>query len=76
MSGASSLYGSATEEQRQLNEVRRLKNELSAARDQIMSLSSQLSTNVSRNVLIFNSINKSLFELSFFAYDNNSLKLP
>lgn len=47
MSGASSLYGSATEEQRQANEVRRLKRELTDAREQIMSLSSQLSTNVS-----------------------------
>jgi hypothetical protein len=47
MSGGSSMYGSTTEEQRQANEVRRLKRELHEARDQVMSLSSQLSTNVS-----------------------------
>jgi hypothetical protein len=47
MSGGSSMYGSTTEEQRQANEVRRLKRELSEAREQVMSLSSQLSTNVS-----------------------------
>lgn len=45
LSGGSSLYGSA--EERQANEVRRLKRELCDARDQVMSLSSQLSTNVS-----------------------------
>lgn len=45
LSGGSSLYGSA--EERQANEVRRLKRELVDARDQVMSLSSQLSTNVS-----------------------------
>lgn len=47
MSGASSMYGSTTEEQRQANEVRRLKRELADAKDQVFSLSSQLSTNVS-----------------------------
>jgi hypothetical protein len=47
MSGGSSMYGSTTEEQRQANEVRRLKRELTEAREQVMSLSSQLSTNVS-----------------------------
>lgn len=47
MSGASSMYGSTTEEQRQANEVTRLKRELTKAREQVMSLSSQLSTNVS-----------------------------
>lgn len=47
MSGGSSMYGSCTEEQRQANEVRRLKRELTEAREQVMSLSSQLSTNVS-----------------------------
>lgn len=41
------MYGSTTEEQRQANEVRRLKRELTEAREQVMSLSSQLSTNVS-----------------------------
>lgn len=46
------MYGSTTEEQRQANEVRRLKRELHDARDQVMSLSSQLSTNVSRNFYI------------------------
>ena len=45
--GSSSMYGSTTEEQRQANEVRRLKRELTEAREQVMSLSSQLSTNVS-----------------------------
>ncbi|KAL7031114.1 hypothetical protein ACKWTF_006898 [Chironomus riparius] len=45
MSGGSSMYGSTTEEQRQANEVRRLKRELTEAREQVMSLSSQLSTN-------------------------------
>lgn len=45
------MYGSTTEEQRQANEVRRLKRELHDARDQVMSLSSQLSTNVSQNFL-------------------------
>lgn len=43
------MYGSTTEEQRQANEVRRLKRELIEAREQVMSLSSQLSTNVSTN---------------------------
>lgn len=50
MSGGSSMYGSTTEEQRQANEVRRLKRELTEAREQVMSLSSQLSTNVSRKI--------------------------
>lgn len=54
MSGGSSMYGSTTtEEQRQVNEVRRLKRELVEAREQVMSLSSQLSTNVSRHYTIF-----------------------
>jgi hypothetical protein len=52
MSG-SSIYGSCTEEQRQANEVRRLKRELTEAREQVMSLSSQLSTNVSSFEVIF-----------------------
>uniref|UniRef100_A0A182J1L1 Uncharacterized protein n=1 Tax=Anopheles atroparvus TaxID=41427 RepID=A0A182J1L1_ANOAO len=43
LSGGSSLYGST--EERQAGEVRRLKRELIDARDQVMSLSSQLSTN-------------------------------
>lgn len=51
LSGGSSLYGSTTEE-RQANEVRRLKRELCDAREQVMSLSSQLSTNVSVHSLI------------------------
>uniref|UniRef100_A0A182F5C0 Uncharacterized protein n=1 Tax=Anopheles albimanus TaxID=7167 RepID=A0A182F5C0_ANOAL len=42
LSGGSSLYGST--EERQASEVRRLKRELTDARDQVMSLSSQLST--------------------------------
>lgn len=46
LSGGSSLYSSA--EERQAGEIRRLKRELLDARDQVMSLSSQLSTNVSR----------------------------
>lgn len=49
ISGGSSLYGSA--EDRQVNEVRRLKRELCDAREQVMSLSSQLSSNVSRKRL-------------------------
>jgi hypothetical protein len=53
MSGGSSMYGSTTEEQRQANEVRRLKRELTEAREQVMSLSSQLSTNVSKKLLFF-----------------------
>lgn len=56
MSGGS-MYGSTTEEQRQANEVRRLKRELMEAREQVMSLSSQLSTNVSA---------KNIFSDSFF----------
>ncbi|CAD6997732.1 unnamed protein product [Ceratitis capitata] len=48
LSGGSSLYGSA--EERQANEIRRLKRELLDAREQVLSLSSQLSTNVSRKV--------------------------
>ncbi|XP_041448224.1 protein sickie isoform X2 [Drosophila obscura] len=43
LSGGSSLYGSA--EERQAHEIRRLKRELQDARDQVHSLSSQLSTN-------------------------------
>ncbi|XP_037959838.1 protein sickie isoform X2 [Teleopsis dalmanni] len=43
LSGGSSLYGSA--EERQANEIRRLKRELMDAREQVLSLSSQLSTN-------------------------------
>ncbi|XP_068151848.1 protein sickie isoform X1 [Drosophila tropicalis] len=43
LSGGSSLYGSA--EERQAHEIRRLKRELQDARDQVLSLSSQLSTN-------------------------------
>lgn len=46
LSGGSSLYGSV--EERQANEMRRLKRELLDAKDQVMSLSSQLSTNVSK----------------------------
>ena len=57
MSGVSSMYGSTTEEHRQANEVRRLKRELIDARDQAMSLSSQLSTNVS-TILFYSSIFK------------------
>lgn len=44
------MYGSA--EDRQSIEVRRLKRELADARDQIMSLSSQLSTNVSTSLCL------------------------
>ncbi|KAL5280209.1 NAV2 family protein [Megaselia abdita] len=43
LSGGSSLYSSA--EERQAGEIRRLKRELLDARDTVMSLSSQLSTN-------------------------------
>lgn len=51
ISGGSSLYGST--EDRQVNEVRRLKRELCDAREQVMSLSSQLSSNVSRTITLF-----------------------
>lgn len=51
MSGGSSIYGSTTEEQRQINELRRLKRELAEAREQVISLSSQLSTSVSKDFL-------------------------
>lgn len=51
LSGGSSLYGSA--EERQANEIRRLKRELCDAREQVMSLSSQLSTNVSNSFRFF-----------------------
>jgi hypothetical protein len=47
VSGGSSLYGST--EERQASEVRRLKRELMDARDQVCSLSGQLSANVSTN---------------------------
>lgn len=47
ISGGSSLYGSA--EERQANEVRRLKRELGDARDQVNSLSTQLTLHVSRS---------------------------
>lgn len=53
LSGGSSLYGSTAEE-RQAAEVRRLKRELCDAREQVMSLSSQLSTNVSTHELRIN----------------------
>ncbi|XP_061390895.1 protein sickie [Musca vetustissima] len=43
LSGGSSLYG--TSEERQAHEIRRLKRELMEAREQVLSLSSQLSTN-------------------------------
>lgn len=59
ISGGSSLYGS--NEDRQVNEVRRLKRELTDAREQVMSLSSQLSSNVSRTI----TINFSNFFFSF-----------
>lgn len=45
LSGGSSLYG--TSEERQAQEIRRLKRELMEAREQVLSLSGQLSTNVS-----------------------------
>lgn len=51
LSGGSSLYGSA--EERQANEIRRLKRELLDAREQVLSLSSQLSTNVSIKQIFF-----------------------
>lgn len=46
LSGGSSLYNSA--EERQANEIRHLKRQLSEAREQVMSLSSQVTTNVSK----------------------------
>ncbi|XP_055681373.1 protein sickie isoform X4 [Lutzomyia longipalpis] len=46
LSGGSSLYGTGSDDrQGQVHEVRRLKRELLEAREQVMSLSSQLSTN-------------------------------
>lgn len=51
ISGGSSLYGSA--EERQANEVRRLKRELGDAREQVNSLSNQLSLHVSKRKLIY-----------------------
>jgi hypothetical protein len=51
VSGGSSLYGST--EERQASEVRRLKRELMDARDQVCSLSGQLSANVSTNFIQF-----------------------
>lgn len=73
MSGGSSMYGSTTEEQRQANEVRRLKRELHDARDQVMSLSSQLSTNVSTKTYLspfvsFSSKTKSRIDLICFCF--------
>lgn len=50
ISGGSSLYGSSQAEDRQTNEMRRLKRELVDAREQVLSLSSQLSSNVSRTI--------------------------
>lgn len=47
LSGGSALYAN-TQEERQSYETRRLKQELMAAREQVLSLSSQLNTNVSR----------------------------
>uniref|UniRef100_A0A1A9W0A8 Uncharacterized protein n=1 Tax=Glossina brevipalpis TaxID=37001 RepID=A0A1A9W0A8_9MUSC len=49
LSGGSSLYG--TSEERQAHEIRRLKRELMEAREQVLSLSSQLSTNVSKRII-------------------------
>lgn len=46
LSGGSALYAN-TQEDRQSYEVRRLKKELMDAREQVLSLSSRLSTNVS-----------------------------
>lgn len=46
LSGGSALYAN-TQEDRQSYEVRRLKKELMDAREQVLSLSSQLNTNVS-----------------------------
>lgn len=51
LSGGSSLYGST--EERQANEVRRLKRELTDARERVMSLSTKLSTNVSTKLIFF-----------------------
>lgn len=64
ISGGSSLYGSSQAEDRQANEVRRLKRELVDAREQVLSLSSQLSSNVSRTIT---------FNLPFIkSYNNNN----
>lgn len=74
------MYGSTTEEQRQANEVRRLKRELAEAREQVMSLSSQLSTNVSAFianafVIIPYRFTSVLLFLSCFRSDSNK-RLP
>ena len=60
------MYGSTTEEQRQANEVRRLKRELHDARDQVMSLSSQLSTNVSKSYFLVKIFVSGLVRNHFF----------
>lgn len=67
LSGGSSLYGSV--EERQANEVRRLKRELADAKDQVMTLSSQLSTNVSFE-LFFNLIFIPFLLLSFSSFQS------
>lgn len=51
LSGGSALYANSQEE-RQSYEVRRLKKELMDAREQVLSLSSRLNTNVSKILCI------------------------
>lgn len=67
------MYGSTTEEQRQMNEVRRLKRELHDARDQVMSLSSQLSTNVSKSFVVVKPLISGLFVM-FLDFDHPKMK--
>lgn len=67
------MYGSTTEEQRQMNEVRRLKRELHDARDQVMSLSSQLSTNVSKSFVVVKRLISGLFVM-FLDFDHPKMK--
>lgn len=72
VSGGSSMYGSTDE--RQAIEVRRLKRELGDAREQVHSLSSQLSTNVSTlHTLDPNFVSQLLahFHSAFLSYSSN-----
>lgn len=54
--GSSSLYSGMGADEKQAQEVRRLKRDLNDAQDKVHTLTSQLSTNVSNiyNTFIFN----------------------
>lgn len=71
LSGGSSLYGST--EERQANEVRRLKRELLDAREQVMSLSSQLSTNVSTNSFFIDIFNADVVVITLNYNSSNAI---